>query len=134
MTPGQVIAQHPEWKNVWYDSADGQYGRPAAFYQQLQSLNLGQVWQNVNRPVLVIYGTGDPVMSRADSDAISETVNRVHPGAARSYVVERMDHLLTINGKFYDPLVSEILSWMRQQLEDNPDSPAKSSAAQSSRN
>jgi len=33
MTPGQVIAQHPEWKELWYDSPDGQYGRPAAFYQ-----------------------------------------------------------------------------------------------------
>src|SRR5262249_44602603 len=37
MTPGQVLAQHPEWKSLWYDSADGQYGRPAAFYQQLQA-------------------------------------------------------------------------------------------------
>lgn len=35
MTPGQVIAKHPEWKNIWYDATDGQYGRPAAFYQQL---------------------------------------------------------------------------------------------------
>ena len=24
MTPGQVIAQHPEWKTLWYDTADGQ--------------------------------------------------------------------------------------------------------------
>ncbi len=47
MTPGQVIAQHPEWKSLWYDSPDGQYGRPAAFYQQLQALNLGETWQRV---------------------------------------------------------------------------------------
>ncbi len=44
MTPGQVIAQHPEWKSLWYDAPDGQYGRPAAFYQQLQALNLGEAW------------------------------------------------------------------------------------------
>ncbi len=25
MTPGQVIAQHPEWKSLWYDTPDGQY-------------------------------------------------------------------------------------------------------------
>jgi pimeloyl-ACP methyl ester carboxylesterase len=70
---------------------------PAAFYQQLQSLNLGRVWQSVNAPVLVVYGTGDTVMSRADSDAIAETVNGVHPGAARNYVVERMNHLFEID-------------------------------------
>jgi pimeloyl-ACP methyl ester carboxylesterase len=120
LTPGQVIAEHPEWKNLWYDSPDGQYGRPAAFYQQLQSLNLGQVWENVNAPVLVVYGTGDSVMSRADSDAVSETVNRVHPGAARNYVVERMNHLFEVNKRFYAPLVGEILNWMKEQIAASP--------------
>ncbi len=24
MTPGQVVAQHPEWKSLWYDAPDGQ--------------------------------------------------------------------------------------------------------------
>ena len=36
MTPGQIISQHPEWNAYWYDEPDGQYGRPASFYQQLQ--------------------------------------------------------------------------------------------------
>lgn len=116
MTPGQILAQHPTWKSLWYGEADGQYGRPAAFYQQLQSLNLGQVWQSVNAPVLVVYGTGDIVMSRADSNAISETVNRVHPGSARNYIVDRMNHLFEVDNKFYDPLVAEILNWIKQQL------------------
>jgi pimeloyl-ACP methyl ester carboxylesterase len=116
LTPGQVIAQHPQWKNLWYDAPDGQYGRPAAFYQQLQSLNLGEAWQHVNAPVLVVYGTGDTIMSRADSDAISEIVNRVHPGAAQNYVVEHMDHLFTVDKKFYDPLIPETLNWIKARL------------------
>ena len=70
-------------KPFGYDSPDGQYGRPAAFYQQLQALNLGEVWQSVNAPVLVIRGTGDNIMSRADSEAIVQIVNHVHPGHAR---------------------------------------------------
>ena len=116
MTPGQAIAQHPEWKPLWYDTPDGQYGRPAAFYQQLQALNLGRVWQSVTAPVLVVYGTGDTVMSRADSDAIAETVNRVHAGAARNYIVERMNHLFEIDKKFDDTLVPELLAWMKETL------------------
>src|SRR6516164_9226553 len=72
MTPGQVLAGHPEWKAYWYDSPDGQYGRPAAFYQQLQALNLGEVWQSVRAPVLVIRGANDTIMSRADSEAIAQ--------------------------------------------------------------
>lgn len=116
MTPGQVIAQHPEWKSIWYDSPDGQYGRPAAFYQQLQALNLGEVWQKVNVPVLVIRGTGDDIMSGSDAEAIVQTVNQVHPGNARYIEIENMSHGFTVNHKFYDPLLPAILDWMKQQL------------------
>jgi pimeloyl-ACP methyl ester carboxylesterase len=116
MTPGQVIAQHPEWKSLWYDSPDGQYGRPAAFYQQLQSLNLGEAWQKVNEPVLVIRGTGDNIMSRSDSEAIARTVNQVHPGYARYLQIDDMTHGFTVNGKFYEELIPTILTWMKEQM------------------
>jgi pimeloyl-ACP methyl ester carboxylesterase len=116
MTPGQVIAQHPEWKDLWYDSPDGQYGRPAAFYQQLQALNLGEVWQKVNTPVLVIRGTGDNIMSRSDSEAIVRTVNQVHPGKARYLQVDDMTHAFTVSEKFYDEVIPTVLNWMKEQL------------------
>lgn len=116
MTPAQVIAQHPEWKNLWYDAPDGQYGRPAAFYQQLQALNLGEVWQNVNAPVLVIRGTGDNIMSRTDSEAIVRIVDQVHPGEATYTQIEGMAHDFTVNGKFHDPILPDVLDWMKKQL------------------
>jgi len=115
-TPGQILRDHPQWKALWYDTADGQYGRPAAFYQQLQALNLGEVWQNVDAPVLVIRGSKDTVMSRADASAIAEIVNRVHPGKARYLEVDGMTHLLTVDNKFHAELVPTILNWMKQQL------------------
>jgi len=116
MTPGEVLQQHPEWKDLWYDTPEGQYGRPATFYQQLQGLNLGQAWQEVDAPVLVIHGTKDDIMSRADAEAIAETVNRVHPGRARYLEVEGMTHGFTINRKFDDDLIPTILNWMKEQL------------------
>jgi pimeloyl-ACP methyl ester carboxylesterase len=116
MTPGQIIAQHPEWKGLWYDSPDGQYSRPAAFYQQLQALNLGEIWQKVNQPVLVIRGTADNIMSRADSEAIARIVNQVHPGNARYLQIDDMTHGFTVNGKFYEELIPTILTWMKEQL------------------
>jgi pimeloyl-ACP methyl ester carboxylesterase len=116
MTPGQVIAEHPEWKDMWYDKPDGQYGRPAAFYQQLQALNLGETWQNVNAPVLVIRGSADSIMSHADSGAIAQIVNQVHPGHARYLEMDGMTHGFTVNGKFDDALVSTVVTWMQEQL------------------
>ena len=110
MTPGQVIAQHPEWKGLWYDTPDGQYGRPAAFYQQLQDLNLGEVWQQVNAPVFVIRGTGDNIMSRADSEAIVRIVNQIHPGRARYLQIDEMTHSFSVNGKFYDGVIQTVLT------------------------
>jgi pimeloyl-ACP methyl ester carboxylesterase len=116
MAPGQIINLHPEWKSLWHDSPDGQYGRPAAFYQQLQALNLGEAWQKVNEPVLVIRGTADNIMSRADSEAIARTINQVHPGHARYLQIDDMTHGFTVNGKFYEELIPTILTWMKEQL------------------
>jgi alpha-beta hydrolase superfamily lysophospholipase len=116
MTPGEVLAQHPEWKALWYDAPDGQYGRPAAFYQQLQDLNLGKVWEDVTVPVLVIHGSADTIMSQADSRAIADTVNRAHPGHATYMEVDGADHLLAVNQKFDDKVVPAMLDWMQNQL------------------
>jgi pimeloyl-ACP methyl ester carboxylesterase len=115
-TPGEILRQHPQWKDLWYDTPDGQYGRPAAFYQQLQALNLGELWQNVDAPVLVIRGSNDTVMSRADASAIAETVNRVHPGKARYVEVPGMTHGFLVEKKFHSDLVPIILTWAKQQL------------------
>lgn len=112
-TPGEVLDGHPEWKSLWYDAPDGQYGRPAAFYQQLQALNLGQVWQEVSVPVLVLHGGADRIMSRADSQAIADSVNRVHPGNATSVEIEGANHALAIGQKLDDKVVPTILEWLR---------------------
>ena len=116
MTPREIIAQRPEWKNLWYDTPDGQYGRPAVFYQQLEALNLGEIWQNVSVPVLVIRGEGDTIMSRADSEAIAQTVNQAQPERARYLEIDGMAHDFTVHGNFYDPIIGTILNWIKEQL------------------
>ncbi|HEY6969792.1 MAG TPA: alpha/beta hydrolase [Candidatus Angelobacter sp.] len=114
MTPGEAIQQHPEWKTLWYDEPGGQYGRPAAFYQQLQALNLGAAWQNVNVPVLVIRGADDPIMSHNDSFVIAETVNHQNPSQARYVEIKGADHLLTVQKKLEDSVVPLMVEWMRE--------------------
>jgi len=119
MKPGEVVAQHPEWKSLWYDAPDGQYGRPAAFYQQLQALNLGDAWQKVTAPVLVMHGTSDTIMSDSDARAIASNVNKAHPRLARYVEVPGGDHLLSVHGKLVDDVVSTMLTWMREQARND---------------
>jgi pimeloyl-ACP methyl ester carboxylesterase len=114
MTPGEILQQHPQWNNLWYDRPDGQYGRPAAFYQQLQALNLGQAWQSVTAPVLVMHGTDDAIMSDADSRTLAENVNRTHPGQARYVEIKDADHLLSAQRKLESSVVPTMLDWMRE--------------------
>lgn len=115
-TPGQILYRHTAWRPFWDDSPDGQYGRPAAFYQQLQKLNLGELWQSVDAPVLVIHGSADEVMSRADSEAIADTVNAAHPGHASFVEIPGMSHGFIVDKKFNADLVPLILNWMNEAL------------------
>lgn len=114
-TPGEVLKAHPEWKTLWHDEPDGQYGRPASFYQQLQGLNLGKVWQDVAAPVLVLHGTADTIMSRADSFSIADIVNRAHPNHAEFLEIEGADHLLSSHNKLIDSVAPEMIEWLRKQ-------------------
>jgi pimeloyl-ACP methyl ester carboxylesterase len=91
LTPSQVVEKRPHLKGVWYDAPDSQYGRPAAFYHQLQALDLAAAWGEVHAPTLVVWGEYDWIMDRSDQEQIVRLVG----GRARLLVVPRADHLFT---------------------------------------
>src|SRR5206468_12461678 len=127
MTPGQIIAQHPEFKVIWYDQPEHQYGRPAAFYQELQDLNLAEAWERVTAPVLAIHGEYDWVMSSDDSKLMVNALNAKRPGSAEFIEWPRADHLLYTHAseakafhhdpeQKYDPQLTErVLAWLSSQ-------------------
>jgi alpha-beta hydrolase superfamily lysophospholipase len=78
-------------------------------------LNLGKVWQEVDAPVLVLHGTADTIMSPSDSRAISDIVNRAHPGHATYVDIQDADHLLAVHNKLED-VVPTMMDWLRKQL------------------
>jgi len=125
-TPGQIIVADPRFKPVWYDAPDGQYGRPAAFFQQLQDLNLEAAWSGVDVPVLVVRGAFDWIMSQKDAEAIAAAVNRTSPGKARLMIRPRMDHFLDLHARyansmnddhasFDEGLVGEVTAWLKMR-------------------
>src|SRR5438093_2530248 len=77
-TIDEILHQHPELAGLWPEGKDHAhlYGRPLAFYQQLQNLNLADAWSRVKAPTYVLRGAFDWIMSREDSELIAAYVNR----------------------------------------------------------
>jgi pimeloyl-ACP methyl ester carboxylesterase len=99
-TPGEVLAAHPEMKSIWYDKRESQYGRPAAFYQQLQALNLAEVWASTRGDVLVIRGKEDWIMSHADAIAIVDAAEVGNPDH-QDFIELAGDHGMMVHGSMY---------------------------------
>jgi pimeloyl-ACP methyl ester carboxylesterase len=67
-TPRDVIAAHPELAPLWTDEPTRQYGRPAAYYQAVQRLNVEAAWAALDAPALVVWGEYDWIMSKDDQE------------------------------------------------------------------
>jgi pimeloyl-ACP methyl ester carboxylesterase len=127
LTPGEAIRQKPHLAALWYDEPAHQYGRPAAFYHQLQDLNLPASWDKVEVPVLVVAGENDWIMTRDDQEMIAAIVNRRHPGLARFVLIPKMDHSFleyeSMEAAFKEEvpgtppatLVPLVVDWMKHQ-------------------
>jgi len=113
-TPGAVLQAHPEFKPLWTDQPARQYGRPAAFYWQLQSLNLARAWSAVDVPVLLGHGSEDWIMSADDFALLAQALNARKPGSAEFIEWPGLDHGLYRAGNKTDPALTEkVLSWLR---------------------
>jgi pimeloyl-ACP methyl ester carboxylesterase len=124
----QIVKENPSLAELWPEEKDlaHLYGRPLAFYQQLQNLNLAAAWSHVKVPTLVLHGQFDWIMGREDSELIAQYVNANRAGAARFVEVPEMGHTFqhymsfadAFRGKEapFDPKVARLLTdWFKQQ-------------------
>jgi pimeloyl-ACP methyl ester carboxylesterase len=74
----EILKEQPQLTDLWPEGKDHAhlYGRPLAFYQQLQKLNLAEAWSHVKVPTYVLRGAFDWIMSRKDSELIGQYVNK----------------------------------------------------------
>lgn len=86
LSPAAIVAREPRLSGLWYDQPLHQYGRPIAYFQQLNALDLVAAWRSVTVPVLALRGEFDWIMNEADVRAIVD--------ARRGTAAER--RLLTI--------------------------------------
>jgi pimeloyl-ACP methyl ester carboxylesterase len=91
-TPGEVIRRKPHLASVWYDDPAHQFGRPAAFYHQVQDAKVAAAWEQITVPTLIVHGEYDWIMAREDHDLIAEIMNRRQAGRARVVSIRGLDH------------------------------------------
>lgn len=90
---GDILKEQPKLTDVWPEGKDHAhlYGRPLAFYQQLQNLNLAAVWSHVTAPTYALHGEFDWIMSREDHQLMAAYVS-ANGGEAFAYEVPKMGH------------------------------------------
>lgn len=122
-TPAQVIREKPFLARIWDDQPAHQYGRPAAFFHQLQAINAARAWSAVRVPTLAIWGEADLVMHRIDHERLVALVNANAPGAARLLTVPAMDHSMRVTGANGRPelpqsVVDDVMKFLSATLEE----------------
>lgn len=127
----EVVRQYPALAPYNYHGPEHMYGRPMAYYHQLQDFNLAGEWEKVKVPVRILRGTNDWIMSAEDNHMILEVLKR--NGHQDHQLVEYpgLDHWNTIHesardsyegkpGNWDAETVNLIVRWARQMAGISP--------------
>lgn len=121
----QVINDYPAIADDNYHSPEHMYGRPMAFYQQLQQFDVASEWQQLKVPARIRWGTHDWIMSEADNDLIIEILNAAGHQDHQLYKHPGLDHRQRIHpsplssdqgqpGEWHDDISGVILDWLAE--------------------
>src|SRR6266436_1727174 len=123
----EIVTEQPQLADLWPEGKDHAhlYGRPLAFYQQLQKLNLAAAWSRVTTPTYALRGEFDWIMSREDHQLIAAYVS-ANGGDAYAYEVPKtghtFQHYLSLAGAFkgkealFDSKVIQLLTdWLMKE-------------------
>jgi pimeloyl-ACP methyl ester carboxylesterase len=87
----EAVQDKPQLQEVKPAEETSMYGRPIAYYQELQQINVAGQWEKLKVPVMIEYGTADWIMSEEDNDMIVRLLKKQN--ADITYLrVEGMDH------------------------------------------
>ncbi len=80
----EIVRERSTLGEIWPEGGDRAhlYGRPIAFFAQLQKLNLAAAWSRVKVPSLFLHGQFDWIMSREDPELMARYVNANKSGLA----------------------------------------------------
>jgi pimeloyl-ACP methyl ester carboxylesterase len=122
-----ILKEQPQLEELWPEGKDHAhlYGRPVAFYEQLQKLNIAAAWSRVKVSTYALRGAYDWIMSPEDAGLIATYVN-TNRQLTFSYEVPQMghtfQHYLSFGDAFkgksapFDPKVTGLLvDWLKHE-------------------
>ena len=107
----EVVQEKPHLKKYNYHSPEHMYGRPVAYYHQVQDFNFAKSWQEISVPVRIIRGTNDWIMSDDDNDMIISILEESGHKDHVLYRYEGLDHWNTIHEKAIDSFQGKEGKW-----------------------
>ncbi|MEM8893289.1 MAG: PDZ domain-containing protein [Bacteroidota bacterium] len=121
----EAIDEYPALADYNYHSPDHMYGRPMAYYQQLQDFDLAGGWENLKVPVRIMRGTNDWIMSSFDNQMIVALLDRTGHENHKLFEQAGMDHWNTIHerpddsflgnpGQWDDEISGQLVRWARE--------------------
>jgi pimeloyl-ACP methyl ester carboxylesterase len=131
MEVADIAAAHPELADIGAeDFPDGTHGytRHVQFFRELDAVNSAAIWQELQAPVLALYGEYDFATSREEHDYIAEIVNRVRPGTAKVVEFPGLFHAFNRRdsmeetlanpwaGEFGEEVVTTCVDWMHEVM------------------
>ena len=93
----EAIRENPSLADYNYHGPRHMYGRPVAYYQQLQQFDLAGQWEKVKVPVRIMYGANDWIMSEFDNRMIMDVLDKAGHDDHELLVYPGLDHWNTIH-------------------------------------
>lgn len=134
------IASSPEKvallkRDFWWDGEESFFGRNYKFMQDLQDLQMGKIWADLDCHVLSMFGEADfEALSPFSHQEIVRIVNQYHPGYAEYQFLPGTDHGFRVvgtmdegvkvskgeapPGKFNDEVVKIVHEWMQRVIRN----------------
>ncbi|MEZ4904155.1 MAG: alpha/beta fold hydrolase [Spirosomataceae bacterium] len=133
----QQLFENPAYRPLveselgYKEGSSNMWGRHWKFWQQLDSLNLAESWQQVDCPVLILHGGADyEQCSLVEPFMIKETINEKHPKTATWITIPDIDHFMMrsndwteayehfknqayTKGNFNIKIAEETLKWLK---------------------
>jgi pimeloyl-ACP methyl ester carboxylesterase len=128
LSPADVIERQPELRAVWYDSGRGQYGRSAAYFEQVQALPIERALRTLSIPSLFVSSGYDWVMGSDEAARAAAAIDVAHRSSATVHVYPDLSHGLHRfadarsafagrDGRYDSAVASDVAAWIRQRSQ-----------------